>query len=52
MYFSLSLKDVESNDDDMPIKLLCKRKQDTQHKTSKNKKFQFFFLNLFILDTD
>ena len=41
MSFSLSLKDVESDDDNyMPIKLLYKRKQDTQRKTSKNKKFQ------------
>jgi hypothetical protein len=40
MSFSLSLKDVESDDDDMPIKFIRKRKQDTQCKTSKNKKFQ------------
>jgi hypothetical protein len=37
---SLPVEDVESDDDDMPIKFLCKRKQDTQRTTLKNKKFQ------------
>jgi hypothetical protein len=32
----LPIEDVESGDDDMPIKLLCKRNRYTQHKTSQS----------------
>jgi hypothetical protein len=40
MSFSISVEDVKSDDDDMPSKSICKRKQDTQHNNLKNKKFQ------------
>jgi hypothetical protein len=38
MSFSLPFEDIESDDDNISIKLLCKRKRDSQQKTLINKK--------------
>jgi hypothetical protein len=38
MSFSLPIEDIESDDDNISIKLLCKRKRDSQQKTLINKK--------------
>jgi hypothetical protein len=40
MSLYVPVKDVKSDDNDMPSKMICKRKQDTQHNNLKNKKFQ------------